>query len=163
MTAAPSPVRRGACVLDLECASTGTRDRIHDFEYRVTSAVAAIGHERFAASAQMVERGQVRGGQIVYMDEIADATAVGRWIVIAEQFNLLTQSHGVFARYFDQLRGVGRVLADTAMGVAAGDVEVAQAHMTQIARVRQIGQHPFADEFGASIGIDRQGRRGFVR
>ena len=65
-------------------------------------------------------------GQIGHMDIIADAGAVGRRIVGAEDGNVVTKAKGGLDRDLDQVGGGGGVLPGAARRIGAGHVEIAQ-------------------------------------
>ena len=60
------------------------------FEYEKAMAVSAVEHPRGAAGAQLAKRIAMRTRQIAYVDVIANARAVRRRIVEAENFELRT-------------------------------------------------------------------------
>ena len=55
--------------------------------------------------------------------------------------------------------GVGRRLAEAALGVGAGDIEVAQRDVAEIIGARRVLEHPFDHQLGAAIRRDRRERR----
>ena len=99
----------------------------------------------------------MRAREIVDVDVVADAGAVRRPIVGAEDRQARALPDRVLARDLDQQRRVRRGLADAAARIAAGDVEVAQDHVAHRGGGAQVAQHHLAHQFRAAVGIDRHG------
>ena len=124
-SAGGSPARRGSSrTSSLMPAIFSTL--VEHLAHAVAVPVAAVGDQRLAAVAQVVERIQVRGGEILDVDVVAHAGAVGRRVVGAEDRQVGALADRGLAGDLDQQRGLARRLADAALRVGAGDVEVAQ-------------------------------------
>ena len=117
-------------------------------------AVAAVQHLGFPAPAQVVERLQVGIGQILDMDVVAHACAVGRGVVGAEDHQLFAPPHRHLAGDLDEQGGPGGGLADAAVHAGARYVEVAQGDVAQVGGGGEIAQHPFAHQLGGAVGVD---------
>ena len=128
-SAGGSPARRGSSRMSSLTPGDLLHAREH-FAHAVAVAVTAVRDERFAAGAQVVERVQVRGGEIFDVDVVAHTGAVGRREVGAEDRQVRAFAHGRFDRRLDQQRGLARRLADAALRVGAGDVEITQHHVS---------------------------------
>ena len=59
----------------------------------------------------------------------------------------------------DQMGGVGRRLAEAALRVGAGDIEIAQRDVAEIIGPGRVLEHPFDHQLGAAIRRDRRERR----
>jgi hypothetical protein len=62
----------------------GAADRLDDLAHRIAAAIAAVERDAVAALAEITECGDVGAGEIADVDEIANAGAVRRRIVGAE-------------------------------------------------------------------------------
>ena len=104
----------------------------------------------------------MRLGQILDMDVVALAGAIGRRIVAAED----AERPALVERRLDGERdqvGFGRVrFADVAVAVGAGRVEVAQHRGPDRAGRRDVGQEILDRQLGAAIDVDRPRRLGLL-
>ncbi len=99
---------------------------------------------------QPFDGGDVGVGEIADMHVVADAGAVGRRIVVAENVDRRLAAHGGEQDQRNEV-GFGVVaLPDLAVRVGACRVEVAQRHMPDAARRFGIPQHPLDHELGDS-------------
>ena len=80
------------------------------------------------------------GGQVVDVDVIADAGAVGRGVVGAEDVDRLALAESDLQDQRDEMRFGVVVLADRAVGRGTGGVEVAQRGVAEAVGVRVVGQ-----------------------
>jgi hypothetical protein len=94
-------------------------------------AIADVRHERLAAGAQIVERIEMSAGQIVDVNVIAYAGAVGCRIVGAENREVRSLANRRLAGDLDEQCGGARRLADAAVRIRSGHVEVPQHDVTQ--------------------------------
>ena len=79
-----------------------------------------------AGSPQPVDGAQVRVGEVIHMHEVADARAVGRRIVRAEQRHARAEpERGIDGKRHQMRLGMVR-FADRAAGIGAGGIEEAQ-------------------------------------
>jgi len=108
--------------------------------------VAAIERQRRRAGPQVAQCIRVRAHKIADMDVVANAGAVRRRIIGAENFQLRPQPQRRFGRDFDQVRGGRARLAGTVLRIGAGDVEITQNHMADTVRGAGIAQHDFAHQ-----------------
>ena len=102
----------------------------------------------------MLQRQDVRGGEIIDMDVVADGGAVGCGIIAAEDGELRAPAK----RRIDEKRqrmGLGRMaFADTRLWIGPGGVEITQRGVVQAMRGAAILQHIFHRQFAARIGAD---------
>ena len=113
----------------------------------IERAARASGEQVFA-SAHMGAR------DVHDMDVVADAGAVRRIVVGAENLNRRAAPSG-FEDERDQV-GLGIVrLAYLAVRVGTRRVEVAQRHLRQSVRRAEVHQHVLDDELGEAAGVDR--------
>ena len=96
------PPRR---LLDLEIDFRDVLDRLDDFQRRETAAVAAIERQRWSAGSQMAQCIRVRTNEIADINVVADAGAVRRRIIGAENLELRPQPQGRLGRNLDQMGG----------------------------------------------------------
>ena len=92
----------------------------------------------------------MRHRQIAHMDVVADAGAVRRRVVGAEDLGGLPAGEAV-EHHGDEVEG-GHVAQVVPAG--AGHVEVAQAGPAQSPGPLAVGHHPLADELGLAVGVD---------
>ena len=104
--------------LDLEVDAGGALDRFDHFEDREAVAVAAIERQRLAAGTQVTQRIGMRAHEIGDVDVVADAGAVRRRIVGAENLQLRAQTERRLDGDLDQMRGILARLPAAAAGSA---------------------------------------------
>ena len=76
--------------LNFEVNSRCALNRLHYFKHRKAPTVAAIECQRRRTGSQMFERIGVRAYEIADVDVVADARAVGRRVIVAENVELGT-------------------------------------------------------------------------
>src|SRR5437899_489784 len=133
-------------------------DAGENLPHAVTMSVADVQRGRAAPRAQVLEGGEVRGRQILDVNVVAVARAIGRRIVGAEDRDLGSLADRRLAGYLDEQRRIRGRLADAAAGIRARHVEVAQRY---VAKRRGFGhgrEHPLRHELGRAVGIDGRGR-----
>ena len=79
-----------------------TRRSLEDFAHAVAVAITDVRHRRFATGTQVVEGIQMRGGEVVDVDVVTYAGAVGRGEVGAEYRQEGALAHCRFAGNLDQ-------------------------------------------------------------
>ena len=133
--------------LDLEIDASHALDGIDHLQHRKAMTVAAIGGQRRPAAAQMAQRIGMCAGKIADVNIVANAGAVRRRIVGAEDVEFGAQAERCFDRDLDQMRRrLGR-LTGAAEWIGTGDVEVTQNDMIESVR---------------AAGVARPGRRKLV-
>ena len=107
------PVQRGTCALrighdlrritlaprrnlDFEIDARHALDRFDHLQHRKAMIVAAIEGQRRAAGTQMTERIGMRAREIAHVNIVANARAVGRRIIVAEDVELRAQAERGF-------------------------------------------------------------------
>ena len=140
---------------DFKRAACGCLNRGEHFAHAVAVPVAAVEDLGAAAGAQVRQRLQVGVGQVLDMDVIAHPGAVGGVVVAAVNGDVLTLADRRLAGHLGQQRGLGRGLADAALRIAAGDIEITEHHVAERVHGGDIAQHPLAHQFGGAIGVDR--------
>ena len=90
--------------LDLEIDASHALDGIDHLQHRKAMTVAAIGGQRRPAAAQMAQRIGMCAGKIADVNIVANAGAVRRRIVVAEDVELCAQAKRCFDRDLDQVR-----------------------------------------------------------
>ena len=89
--------------------------------------------------------------KIAHMHVVADASSVWRGIIVTENLDRRETSHGR-EEYERNEVGFRLVhLADLAIRIGAGCVEVAQRHMPYPMRGLGFFQHSLGDEFGMAV------------
>ena len=91
--------------LDLEVGAGHPLHGLDHFEYRKAAAITAIERCRHAAAAQIRQSVGMCAHQIGHVNIIADASAVRRRIVCAEDFDFWSPSERRFDTDFDEVRG----------------------------------------------------------
>ena len=81
-------------------------------------AVAAVHHIALLFPDQIVEGPEMRLGQIVHVDVVADAGAVRGRVIRAEDHELLELAVGCLERTRDEVGGIFIGLADATLGSA---------------------------------------------
>src|SRR6266481_2030903 len=125
--------------------------RSDNFQDREATAVADV--EGFAGNAvDLLKSADVRIGNIEHMDVIADAGAVRRGIVSAEDIDMGQCTAG-------GIENPGNEMSFHAMMLAAflgcsGSVEITETHVFESGVELVIGQNLFEHELGFTIGID---------
>ena len=118
------------------------------------TAVAGPGTEIERPSAVRRERfqGQLMGlGQVLDVDEIADAAAVaGGEVVAADQDGVALAESGL-QHERDQVRLAAAGLAVAAVAVGAGGVEVAEDRIAEVIGASVILDQPFGRKLGSAI------------
>ena len=87
------------------------RDPLHrpdHLEHREAVAVAAIQHLALAAGAEIAQRGEMGADEVGHMDIVADARAVRRRIVRAEDLEIRPLAQRRLARDLDEMGGAAR-------------------------------------------------------
>ena len=107
-------------------------------------------------TAQVVQRRDVGVGEVEHVHVVADAGAVGRVVVVAEDDRglplLETVQHDRDQVHHGRVRELGPA--------GAGDVEVAQGDGAHAVGALGVGQHPLPHVLGRAVGVD--GLRGEV-
>ena len=103
----------------------------------------------------------MRRHQIVDVDVVADAGAVRRVVVVAEDLETVAQSERGVACHLDHVGGARRGLSAAALRVGAGDVEVTQGHVGKVPGRGGIAQDPLGHQLGSAVGVDRHRGRVF--
>ncbi|MEZ6209876.1 MAG: hypothetical protein R3B46_01320 [Phycisphaerales bacterium] len=90
----------------------------------------------------------MRIDEVIDMDVIADACAVGRGVVGAEDGDVFAVSEGGFAEDGDDADVGDAVLSQEALGIAAGDIEVAEdgageGFVGTLLRIGVVEERPF--------------------
>ena len=85
-------------------------------------------------------------GQIIDMNVIPYPGAVRRRVVSAKHIQLFTFADSNFSSHLDQQGRLLGGLANAALRVGAGHIEVAQNDMTHVSRLAEIAQHHFTHQ-----------------
>src|SRR6202042_1863614 len=128
------------------------------FEHRISFAGVEIQGDRVFALFQMLQGADVGVGQIVDVDVVAEASAVGRGIVGGEDIQLGAIGQGRLKGELDQMRFGIVKFADLAGLVGSGGVEVPQTCYAEIEGMPVRFECVFECELRRSIGIDRFAR-----
>ena len=96
----------------------------------------------------------MRVGQVAYVNIVAQAGAVGGRIVLPEYPERRPARGGIDGQR-NQMKFRVVILADGAVGMRPGRVEVPQRHPPQPKRAFEVRQRPFDGELGLAIRIDR--------
>ncbi len=107
----------------------------------------------------MVQRREMRGGQVTDVDIIAHAGSVRRVVIGSEDRDLRAQADAGLGRDLDQVSEVLAPLARSPLGIGAGDVEIPEGHVIERPGRRDVAQHLLDHQLAVSVGIDRGGGR----
>ncbi len=110
----------------------------------------------------MVERIEVRLGEVFDVNVIAHARAVGGVVVGAVDRNARPPAGGRLAGDLDQMARSGCALADARFGVGARGVEVAQRDVAEVRRRGEVAQHPLGHQLRPTVRVGRQRRARLV-
>src|SRR6266436_8560378 len=125
--------------------------RSDNFQDREATAVADV--EGFAGNAvDLLKSADVRIGNIEHMDVIADAGAVRRGIVSAEDIDMGQSTAGGIENPGDEMSFHAMMLA--AFLGCSGSVEITETHIFESGVELVIGQNLFEHELGFAIRID---------
>src|ERR1700683_5068736 len=138
-------------VLDFEIDARYALNGLDYFEHGKAMAVSAVKRLRGTAGAQLTKRIAMRTRQIAHVDVIANAGAVRRRIIEAENFELRTQSKRGLDRDLYQMRSADARLPSPAPRIGPGDIEVPQYHIIKSVRFGRITQHDFAHQFRPAV------------
>ena len=124
---------------------------VDDFEDGEAAAVADV--EGFAGNRfDGFERAEVGVGDVEDVDVIADAGAVGSWVVRAEDFDVRNNACGGVKNFGNEMSFDAMVLA--ALDRGAGGIEIAQSGVVEAGVDAVVGQDFFEAEFGFTVGVD---------
>ena len=133
---------------------------VDDFLHARAVAGAEVELECTCRGCSFSMAGDVGGGQVVDVDVVADAGAVGRGVVGAEDVDRLALAERDLQDERDEVRFGVVVFADRAVGGGAGGVEVAEGGVAEAVGVRVVGQRVLDDQLGEAVGIDRRSAGG---
>src|SRR5260370_674459 len=125
--------------------------RSDNFQDREATAVADV--EGFAGNAvDLLKSADVRIGNIEHMDVIADAGAVRRGLVSAEDIDMGQSTVGGIENPGNEM-SFHAMMLDAFLG-CSGSVEIAETHIFESGVELVIGQNLFEHELGFAIRID---------
>ena len=128
---------------------------VHDLTHRGALASAHIEHIVLAlVTVKILQCGDVRVGEIGDVNVVAHAGAVRSRVVVAEDRRCLALLETV-EEHWDEVQD-GRVFELD--GAAAGDIEVAQSAEPNAVRLLTGTRHPFAEQLGLAVWVDRNHR-----
>src|SRR6202521_4918458 len=124
---------------------------IYNFQDRESTAVADV--KGFAGNAVDLLKGADVGiGDIEHVDVVADAGAVRRGVVRAEDIDVRQPTAGGIENPGNEMSLHAMMLAALLGG--SGSIEIAEAHVFEPCVELVIGQNLFEYELGFSIGVD---------
>src|ERR1700677_734742 len=126
-------------------------DDLDDLLDRLPVPITAVADDARPACAQVSERAQMRIDEVADLDIIAHASVVAGGIVLAEDLYFWMNSKCRLDGALDEVGGVRRRLAETALGIGAGDIEIAQRNVAEIVGLGRIVEHPFDHELRPPI------------
>ena len=139
----------------------GAFERLDHLQHRGAPARPEVpGADRLVGGRDPVERRDMAGGEVLDVDVVALAGAVGRGVVVAEDAQPVATTHGDLRDERHEVVGDPlRVLADRAGRVRADGVEVAQDRdAPRGVDVRDIAQHHLDHHLGPpvrAVGLER--------
>ncbi len=114
-----------------------------------------IAGKTLGIATELLERQAMRFNQIPDVDIVADRCAVGCRIVVAEDFQRWPFAQRGVDGERDQMRFGVVLLAQFPVGVAAGNIEIAQCGPPQTVAGAVPAQHLLDHELGLAVGADR--------
>ena len=126
-----------------------------DLAHRLRRAGAeVVGAPTSRSARERFERAHVRVGQIGHVDVVAQARAVRRRVVVAEHLQALAAGRGVDrARDDVNLRRV--ILAELAVGIGAGGVEIAKRDRADAVRALEVRKRALDRRAWTRRSVDR--------
>ena len=117
-----------------------------------------------SVAAEPVQRRDVPGREVLDVDVVAHAGAVGGRVVVAEDPEAVEPADRDLGEVgHEVVRDVGRVLAERPRGVRTDRVEVAQQrHPPRRVGERDVAQHLLLHHLGPAVGVGRRGRQVLV-
>ncbi|CAB4594766.1 unannotated protein [freshwater metagenome] len=149
-TATDDLVRHGATGDPL-----GRTDHVED---AAADAGADVERHRLAARREVVQRAHVCVGEVLDVDVVADAGAVGGGVVVAEHLDGRPLAERRLHHERDQVERLRPVLADHGVLAGAGRVEVPQVHGAQPVGDAVPAEDPLDHRLGLGVdalGVDR--------
>ena len=137
-------------VQERNVAAGDTRCRGDDFANAEAGAVAKIV-DMTIGSIERLKDGEVSGGEIVDMDEVADASSIWSRIVGPEDGNRAGSAESGVQDIGDEM-GLGFVMLTVAVPCAGG-VELAENGETKSVDAVKPVEHDFGLELGLAVGI----------
>jgi len=92
-------------------------------------------------------------GQVQHVDIVADAGAVGRGVVRAEDQDLGCPTSGRVHHQRDEVLHAAWILAIAGIERSTRSIEVAQRHRTQAVAGIKPAQHPLDQELALAVGV----------
>src|SRR4051812_19434116 len=129
-------------------------DGVHDLLHGEAGAVAEVVDAVFAGG-RCRQGQQVRVGEVLDVDVVADAGAVRGRVVLAVDGEVVARARRDLQRDRDEVGLRGVPLAQAEGG--AGHVEVAQAHRGEAVGRRVGGQHVVDGQLRGAVGVGRRG------
>src|SRR5690606_18702088 len=126
---------------------------VDHFAYAIPATGAEVQLESLAW-LEPLQRFEVRVAEIVDVDIVANAGAVRRWIVIAEDGDPLPLAQGYLQYDWNQVRLGRMVLADITLRAGPGGVEVPQGGKAEPIGMGIVVEHVFHHQLGKAIRID---------
>ncbi len=124
---------------------------VKDFENGKATAVADV--EGFAGNGfDGFESSEMGIGDVEDVDVIADAGAVGRGVIGAEDFELRNDAESGVENFRDEM-GLD-AMGFAALGGSAGGVEITESGVVEAGVGAIVGEDFFEAEFGFAVGID---------
>ena len=135
----------------------------HHVQNRIAATGPEIGCQQAVIGQQVIQGGEMTLDEIHDVDVVANAGAVGRRIIAAENVQALASAVGDLRHIRQEIiRHAIRRLADQSAFMGANRVEITQARDSPVRiGMRQISQHVFDHQFAGAVGIGRRTREIF--
>src|SRR5690606_33118007 len=96
------PARR---MVDRKIDAGDALDRLNDLEHRIAAPVASVKHRALAPGSEVIEGEDMGPRQVADMDVVAQAGAVRRRIIRAEDIEMRALAERRLRRDLDEMRG----------------------------------------------------------
>ena len=133
-----------------------------DVEHGTPLLHAEVHDEALVVLLQVVERHPVTNREVVHVDVVAHARAIGRIVVVTEHEQFLALAENCFHHHRDEVRRVLLEPAEAALHVVARGVKIAESRKLDSAQLIVPLEEPFDGEFRVAVVVLGLGRVLFV-
>ncbi len=122
--------------------------------HRVSATRTQIAGQALGSRLKACQGTQVGVRQVNDMDIVSNASAIGRWVVIAEDPDLLALAQGDLKHQGNQMGFGSVVFAQIALGRRASGVEIAKRRKAKPIGMGIVLHHVLHVEFRSPVGVD---------
>ena len=122
----------------------------------MTAASAEVERRALAPGAEMFQRAQMRLGEVLDMNVVADRRPIRRRVIGSINFDLRPLPERRRQNERDEVRLRLVPFADFALGIGAGSIEIAQRHPPQPVGLTIPVERTLDRQLGLAVRVDRQ-------